>query len=102
MAAARDDDFATLETVCKLGVILTKPLTASALRAGMLKIDTKSGKLSPATVAAQRELQDNARAQAEALEKHRAEFLRPGVMRMFVGMLKGPLEKVRRWCLLFV
>ena len=56
LSLSRSDDPETLETVCKLGVILTKPMTAAALRAGMLRIDTKSGKVNAATVAAQREV----------------------------------------------
>lgn len=93
ISLSKRDDPDTVLTVCKLCVILTKPMTVTGKRAGMLNIDTKSGKINASTIEEQMALRENALVQARALASYKLDFLEPGVLSVFVGMLEQPLRK---------
>lgn len=59
----------------------------------MLNIDTKSGKINASTIEEQMALRENALVQARALASYKLDFLEPGVLSVFVGMLEQPLRK---------
>jgi len=91
-------------TVLKILVILTKPLSDQAKRAGKTAIDIKSKKIPESVLQEQMKLRDNALAQAELLIEYKRIFVHHashrqsnkkegGLLSVFVSLLAEPLSK---------
>ncbi|KAL7468160.1 hypothetical protein ACHAXS_008379 [Conticribra weissflogii] len=115
-------DSALVLTICKILVILTKPLAEGARRAGGLILDVKSGKVDDGVIREQIILRDNAIAQSNLLMEYKKIFVRhpshhyafksnhasksskqtkaqksvkqqPGLFSIFTSLLATPLSK---------
>jgi len=69
-------DKALVLTACKLLVILTKPMSGEAKKAGRLVVDVKSGNVEDSVVRQQIELRKNAIAQSDLLMEYKKLFVR--------------------------
>ncbi|KAL9189751.1 hypothetical protein ACHAXT_009426 [Thalassiosira profunda] len=69
-------DKAVVLTVCKILVILTKPMAEAAKNAGRMSIDVKSGKHDADFIEHQEMLQENAIAQSDLLMEYKRLFVR--------------------------
>jgi len=111
-------DKAMVLTVCKILVILTKPLSEDAKRAGRLTVDVKSKKVDDSVIQEQIVLRENAIAQSDLLMEYKRMFVRhsshhyafqnqkdkknkttdksegTGLLSVFTSLLAEPLSKM--------
>jgi len=111
-------DKAMVLTVCKILVILTKPLSEDAKRAGRLTVDVKSKKVDESVIQEQIVLRENAIAQSDLLMEYKKLFVRhsshhyafqnqkdkqikannksegTGLLSVFTSLLAEPLSKM--------
>ena len=93
IALQRKDDFEVLQTLSKILVQLTSPLTIPAQQAGLLNINTKSKKFTQETIQDQIKYKENAISQSKFLMEYKHLFCSKGVLSVFVEFLRPALEK---------